>query len=300
MTLELSNIPLINKISFHILGEKGLITLNAVLNNFPNIIGEVIYAEDSKIQNDYSNEIKSVCISANIQHYNRSIKKQTDFKFILTIGWKWLINKKDEQTIFVIHDSLLPKYRGFAPVVNALINGESKIGATLIIASNEYDTGNIIAQKSINIKYPIKINTAIKLISELYIDLTLDLVKLLAKNSEISGREQDHTKASYSLWRDEKDYFINWNNDALYIKRFVDAVGYPYLGAKTRFHNYTLTILEVDSLPDVCIENRTNGKQIFSENGLPIIVCGKGLIKIIAATENGSPFVFNTFRNRFF
>ena len=49
----------------------------------------------------------------------------------------------------------MPKYRGFAPLVNSLVNGEKIIGVTALFASEEYDNGDIIMQSSVDITYPI-------------------------------------------------------------------------------------------------------------------------------------------------
>ena len=52
----------------------------------------------------------------------------------LAIGWKKLINSSYQQVV-VLHDSLLPKYRGWNPLLTALINGDSRIGSTALIAN---------------------------------------------------------------------------------------------------------------------------------------------------------------------
>ena len=84
----------------------------------------------------------------------------------LAIGWRWLIS--GTENLIVLHDSLLPKYRGFAPLVNSLINGEQEIGVTAIWAGPEFDAGEIIFQEKAGICYPIKIQEAIEIVSGLY------------------------------------------------------------------------------------------------------------------------------------
>jgi methionyl-tRNA formyltransferase len=54
-----------------------------------------------------------------------------------------------------MHDSLLPKYRGFAPLPNALINGEREVGVTALFASEEYDMGDIVCQRRLAVEYPM-------------------------------------------------------------------------------------------------------------------------------------------------
>ena len=96
----------------------------------------------------------------------------------------------------------------------------------------------------------------------------------IKNNIEFNFTPQDHYKASYSLWRDEDDYFINWNWPIKKIQRFVDSVGYPYKGSKkTIFRKREITVEEVKIIRNVNIVNRDNGKIFKLYNGKPIIVC---------------------------
>jgi methionyl-tRNA formyltransferase len=187
-----------------------------------------------------------------------------------------------------MHDSLLPKYRGFAPLVNCLVNGEKKVGVTALFASEEYDRGDIIAQRSITITYPVKINDAINLIAECYKGLVEEVGKKITEGQTIEAIKQNEADASYSLWLDDNDYDIDWNKDAYDLKRFIDAVGFPYSGAATYIDDKKFRIVEAEALPDLAVENRKPGKIIFIENEKPIVVCGKGLLKIISLVEDGT------------
>ena len=187
----------------------------------------------------------------------------------------------------MFHDSLLPRYRGFAPLVSALVNGDEHIGVTALFASDEYDKGPVIGQEAVHIAYPITISQAISRILPCYEKLAVDITQRLLQNEAISY-PQDETLASYSLWRDDEDYFVDWTWDAKRIQRFVDAVGFPYKGAATTIDGQLFRIRECEALPDVNIENRDVGKIIFSTDGLPIVVCGNGLLKVQRLTLDGS------------
>ena len=134
--------------------------------------------------------------------------------------------------LIVFHDSLLPRYRGFNPLVSCLINGERHIGVTALLASSEYDRGNIISRSYTEINYPIKIQNAIELILRNYRELALTVSEMIERREVITGQPQNEQEASFSLWRDEEDYRIDWSQPAEDIKRFIDAVGYPYKGAQ--------------------------------------------------------------------
>jgi methionyl-tRNA formyltransferase len=188
--------------------------------------------------------------------------------------------------LIVFHDSLLPRYRGFAPLVCALINGEFRIGVTALLAGEAYDDGPILGQECITITYPLSIGAAIKTVCPCYIRLVDGILERLDRR-DFAGRLQAETEASYSLWRDAEDYRINWQADALQVVRFIDATGFPYLGASATAEGRLYRVLASTALPDMPIENRTPGKVFRLDDGYPIVVCGRGLLRIERMVEEG-------------
>jgi len=268
------------KIVFYLLGKKGFKVLEQIiLNNNYYMVKHVVVARDINVENDFYNEIISICKKYKIEFSDRSVWKNTYSDYSIAIGWRWLIDESFSKLI-VIHDSILPKYRGFAPLVNMLINSENQIGVSAIFASKEYDKGEIIFQDTSKINYPIKINEAIEIVIKNYINVVNKLINDIKVGKQLKGETQNESLATYSLWRDEDDYLIDWSKDSNYILNFVNALSYPYKGACTYLDNDKLRVLEVEIVEDVFIENRDVGKVIFVESGLPTVVCGKGLIKI--------------------
>ena len=150
--------------------------------------------------------------------------------------------------------------------------------------------------------YPIKIKNAIELLSENYKQLAINIAKKILEGEPLNGIKQDEEVASYSLWRDEEDYIIDWEMSAEQIKRFIDAVGFPYKGAITIVGDRKARVVDTKVFNDVFIENRTPGKIIFSKTNYPVVVCGKGLLMIthIVDDETGNSLLpFNKFRLRF-
>lgn len=291
------------KITLFVMGLKGYSTLAHLLKKFgPEVFDKVIYATDKQILNDYSTEIASLCKTHAIPFFHRNEPFTVETQYSIAISWRWLINADEKNKIIVCHDSLLPKYRGFAPLVNALICGDTKIGVTALFASKEYDRGDIINQKFAQIQYPIKIASAIELVSNLYIEQCSAIVQQIILSQPLVSNKQNEKEATYSLWRNEDDYEINWNNDAEYIKRFIDAVGFPYRGASTFFDNQKVRIVDASCVDDVTVCIRDVGKVIFFENGFPVVVCGKGLLKINEAVydkDQKSIFPLSKFRIKF-
>lgn len=292
------------KIILYLLNEKGYCVLNEIIEkDFFSILEYVVVGEDKKLTNDYSNEIKELCQMKNIKFYSREDNIPNSKAIKIAIGWRWLI--KDADNLIVLHDSILPKYRGFSPLVNALINGEKEIGVTALFATDEYDKGNILGQKKIKIVYPLKIQTAIQIVSKLYQKLIIEIINKVVNDGNLLEQiTQKDEEATYSLWRDEEDYRINWEMNAIEIKRFVDAVGEPYAGAICNLNNEEIILKEIEVVKDVKIESRSLniGKIIFIENGYPIVVCKQGLIKITKAfykKNNKNILPIKKFRSRF-
>lgn len=290
------------KFAFYLLGKKGYRCLSRFLEvHTGEAISFVTCAKDRGVKNDYFNEISELCRKHGVKLYDRSEHGSDSFDVSFAIGWRWLI--PDSDRLIVFHDSLLPRYRGFAPLVNMLINGEEKIGVTALFASQDYDAGDIIDQQSARITYPIKISQAVDIVSNLYESVLLRVVNRVTSGSSLVGTPQDSAAATFSLWRDESDYEINWDVSSVELKRFVDAVGYPYSGAKTKMHGDWVRVLDVVLVNDVEVENRNShlGKVIFMDEGFPIVVCREGLVKLIDVCDSsGKSLIGNIpFRTRF-
>lgn len=294
------------KVDFYLLGKKGFVALTSFLEkNGSKGVGIVVAARDSGNEDDHFDEIKKMCSIYQIDFFERGTEQNrisSEFKYTFAIGWRWLI--LDSSRLVVFHDSLLPKYRGFSPLVNMLINREPEIGVTALIASDEYDKGDIICQKSVSISYPIKIQSAIELIAPVYSELVLEVYGQLLEREQLHVTQQDESLATYSLWRDEDDYLIDWRQSSEDIKRFCDAVGYPYKGACSYVRGRKIRVNDAAVVVDVVVEMRSEnlGKIIFMDAGTPIVVCGVGLLRInnynFENIENGESGKIN-FRSKF-
>lgn len=276
-------------ISIFLMGKKGLSCLQKIIElDRISYINEVIVSKDLNVQNDYYEDILTLCSKNKIKCFDKNQYHECTSKYLIAISWRWLIPNISNKKLIVFHDSLLPRYRGFAPLVNALINREEKVGVTALIANDEYDKGDIIGQESVFVSYPVKIATVIDLIIPCYQKLIIEIIDSVINNKVLTGSKQNEAQASYSVWLDESDYRINWNNDAEYIKRFIDSVGYPYNCASSYIDGKKIRILDSKLIEDVFIENRHPGKVIFIQNNKPIIICGKGLLQIDSIIDDAT------------
>jgi methionyl-tRNA formyltransferase len=113
-----------------------------------------------------------------------------------------------------LHFSLLPKYRGAAPIRWAIINGETKIGVTTFFIEKEMDAGDIIKQKEIVLdtknNYQSLSEKMLKEGSNLIIETIKDI-----KEKNISPLPQDHSKATYAPKITSQNLLIDWHSKAL-------------------------------------------------------------------------------------
>ena len=174
-------------------------------------------------------------------------------------------------------------------------------GVTALFASSEYDKGEIIEQALLEIDYPMKIKELICRIEPLYFNLVNQIFSKIKKNINITSKSQDEKQATYSLWLDKVDYFIDWSWSAEKIKRFVDATGSPYDNAKSTLNEKIVKLVDVKVAKDVHIEIRERhiGKVVFMDRGSPTIICGQGLLSISTLLDNNNNNIKIDFRSRF-
>ncbi|MCX8039204.1 MAG: formyltransferase family protein [Planctomycetota bacterium] len=270
-----------------LLGDKGLACLaGALASALPPSF--VVVGEDPG-QDDRRHELRARAAAAGLPVYERTAP-WPPATHLIAAGWRWLLPLSGP-TVLVLHDSLLPKLRGWNPLVTALIEGETQLGVTALRAVARPDAGPIIAQRSLAIAYPIRIAEAIARLAPLYGELTQLLAARIAAGDALVGSPQDEAAATYSLWRDEADYDIDWSWEAARIRRFIDATGPPYRGAAALCDGRPVRILAAQEQADLAIVNRTPGKVLAVEDGQPLVVCGRGLLRLVdwRDAESGEP-----------
>lgn len=293
----------VNKISFFLMGQKGYEVLKYMVGHHREAVATVIASEDKSIQEDFYEDIKNLCVKERIPFFNRCEEYTIKTDYAFAVAWRWLLFLEDVE-IIIFHDSLLPKYRGFNPLVSCLLNKDETVGVSALFASEKFDCGDIIGQSSSPVAYPITLQEAIDVVCKCYVTLIKNIVAKILNNEEIVGKSQEEEEATYSLWRDKEDYRIDWSKDSDYIENFVNALGFPYNGASSLMNGRLVRVLGVEQIDDIEVENRDRnvGKVIFKQDGKPVVVCGKGLIKVDQLIENDtteSVFPLKRFRTRF-
>lgn len=276
-------------------GYKGLKTFgNIILKYKPKFVC-------SYSSNSFIDKVKTLCEYNNIPFvYKRDMTKELFLSVdsVYMVGWQFLI-KFEVDNLFVVHDSLLPKYRGFCPSISALLNKDSIVGTSLIKPTSEVDAGPILLQEEINVKYPIKIKDYYEILCKKNSDMILNHIRCFS-NSQCHSDLQDEKKATYSVWRDEHDYKINWNNYGEEICNFVNCLSFPYDGAFATYKGEKIRIFDCEFIKGYSFQEQHCGKIWKIENNYPYVTCLDGLIKLIDVKQSNckNDVVFDKLRCR--
>jgi len=190
-----------------------------------------------------------------------------------------------------IHGSLLPKYRGAAPVNRAIINGEKETGITFMFMKEKVDAGEIIFQEKIDI-------LADETCGELYYRLSTlsasSLPKLLEKikGGKIERISQDNKLATFARKMNKEDGKIDWGDKGEKIYNLIRGT-IPFPGAFTYYQGRKLKITRArflsDCQDDADIGSFKPGRVVKTEkDGILISTGDKGMIKILRLVPAGS------------
>jgi methionyl-tRNA formyltransferase len=208
----------------------------------------------------------------------------------IVAGWYWIIKpeilNKVQRGILGLHASLLPKYRGSAPLVWQIINGEKESGITLFYFDEGMDSGNIVGQKKFKIKENYTIMDVLNKANSLSIEL-IDTFLPLIINDTHQRNKQNHLKASYCSQRNPGDGHINWHLSNKEIHNFIRAQTDPYPGAFSYFNDKKLIILKskIFESPYYGIPGLVT--QVKSNNA--VVTCGQGGLYIEKVIVEGTP-----------
>ncbi|MDP2752947.1 MAG: methionyl-tRNA formyltransferase [Nitrospirota bacterium] len=178
-----------------------------------------------------------------------------------------------------VHASLLPKYRGAAPIQWAIINGEKKTGITTMLMDEGLDTGNILLQEETEISSDDNAETLGNKLAEIGASLLIRTIKGI-RSGYIKPIPQKGTP-SYATPLKKEDGKLNWSKTATEIFNFVRGM-YPWPCAYCYLNKERIKITRVKMLEGSGIPRRVE------KTGEELIVgTGEGLISIIELQPEG-------------
>ncbi|UCD88362.1 MAG: methionyl-tRNA formyltransferase [Desulfobacterales bacterium] len=145
-----------------------------------------------------------------------------------------------------IHASLLPKYRGPAPVQWAIINGEKETGVTTIWMDEGMDTGDILLSAKVAIRPDDTSGSLHRRLAEVGAHLLIETLTKL-KSENLLGTPQDKSGTTYAPLLKKKDGHMDWTKDAQSLDAFIRGMN-PWPGAFTFLFGKRLKILQAKNL----------------------------------------------------
>lgn len=208
---------------------------------------------------------------------------------ILVVGWTRLLGAEllriPPLGCVGFHASLLPRYRGRAPVNWAIINGESTTGNTMFFLDEGVDTGDIIAQRPIPIDFEDTCATLYRKVADAAIEMLRENLPLL-KAGRAPRKPQDHATATVMPRRRPEDGEIDWRRGARELHNWVRALTHPYPGAFTQAEGRTLFVWE--ARPAEAARPARPAGEVLGASGEGLLVCtGDGVLAVRRAQWEG-------------
>ena len=177
-----------------------------------------------------------------------------------------------------IHASLLPRYRGAAPINWAIINGDKKTGITIMYVTLKMDSGPVIMQKEMKIEDK---DTAVSLEEKLSLCGSQLLMEALVNIDNRNYRlvEQDEDKVVYAPKMKKEIGLIDWNTPAVNIHNQIKGV-VPWPGAFTSYRKKLLKIFQAQVLPIFPSHKPLPGEVIRADKHGIVVACSRGFLEI--------------------
>lgn len=274
-------------------------SLKAIIENGYNVVG-VITAPDRK--SGRGRKVNASAVKKFAIENNLNIMQPTNLKddtFIdqlselkpnlqIVVAFRMLpksVWSIPEYGTFNLHASLLPNYRGAAPINYALINGEKVTGVTTFLLDEEIDTGKILLQKKVPIEDTDDAGSLHDKLMQLGSNLVIDTIEGIRNNSiepldQNTIKVNDHSKEAPKI--SKEDCRIQWKENSETIFNFIRGLS-PYPGAHTflvsKEHNISVKIFSVhlkegqnSNKPPGNIEIINNEMLVYTLDGLLSVI----------------------------
>lgn len=191
-----------------------------------------------------------------------------------------------------LHASLLPKYRGAAPIHWAVINGEEQTGATVFFLNEKVDAGKIIGQRSVTIGPMDTTGNVYERLKNEGADLLLSCIHNIAEEN-LQGQVQDHSQATPAPKLFRENTRIDFTKSAPEVHNFVRGL-YPFPGAWCMYGGLKMNIHKTvphSDMTDKPGKLWSDGEKLFTG-------CGEGAVEIKELQLPGKPRISgNDFAN---
>ncbi|WP_220628075.1 methionyl-tRNA formyltransferase [Confluentibacter sediminis] len=269
-------------------------TLKALVENHYNVVGVITapdkpagrgqklnesavkhYANSQNLTILQPTNLKNDAFLEDLKSLEANLQIVVAFRMLPEVVWKM-----PEYGTFNLHASLLPNYRGAAPINWAIINGETKTGVSTFFIDDKIDTGDMILQEEILINPEENAGSLHDKLMKLGSEVVLKTVALIEKGQPetIPQKDNTHIKTAYKL--DKDNCKINWNDSLDTIYNHIRGLS-PYPAAWCTLINGSdsldVKIYKVEK--EVDYHSKEIGRIVSTKNELKVAVT-KGYIII--------------------
>ncbi|MEI6832320.1 MAG: methionyl-tRNA formyltransferase [Candidatus Omnitrophota bacterium] len=236
-------------------------------------------------------DVKSTALTAKLKIFQpENIKSQESVKFLkdldadlfVIVAYGQIFSQEvldiPKLMPINIHASLLPRYRGAAPINWAIINGDKKSGVTIMFVTLKMDSGPVIMQKEVKIEDK---DTSVTLEEKLRLvgaELLIDALKIIDSRS-YRLVEQDEDKVIIAPKLKKEDGLIDWATSAVDIHNQIRGV-LPWPGAHTRYKGKILKIFQADVLPVFPNHKPAPGEVVRADKDGIVVASGRGFLNL--------------------
>ena len=177
-----------------------------------------------------------------------------------------------------VHASLLPAYRGAAPIERALMAGEEKTGVSIMRMDEGLDTGPVLLQREVPVPPEMDAGELTDALATLGGQAIVEALNQV-ETGTVSLREQDDAEATYAAKLSAVDRHIRWEQPAIEVRDQIRALS-PYIGARTVHPNFDDPVKILRSNVLQRDGHRLDPGEIEAEGGRVLVGCGTGVLEI--------------------
>ncbi len=192
-----------------------------------------------------------------------------------------------------LHASLLPQYRGAAPIHHAIMNGEQKTGLTTFLLQKEIDTGQILMQKEIPIGPNDNVGQLHDKMMNVGAGLLVETIELI-RAKQIQPQDQSTLVKNIEILKPapkifKEDCLIDWNNDARSLHNFIRGLS-PYPTAYSTLlspsgESFQMKIFK--ATPEISTEQLHPGTIVTDGKQTMKVACVDGFIRLLEVQQSG-------------
>ena len=224
--------------------------------------------------------LKSPEFIEELSSYNADLFVVVAFRMLPEVVWSM-----PPMGTFNLHASLLPQYRGAAPINHAIINGEKETGLTTFLLDKEIDTGEIIMQEKVVIEDDETAGTLHDKLMLLGNKVVVETIKIIEEGRVQSQSqemiiERDNLQLKPAPKIFKEDCKIDWTKDAKSIYDFIRGLS-PYPAAHTQFVSENNDTIDIKVFEVVLKENKSEDKDLYK-----IKTDGKSYLDVVLGKNN--------------